>query len=156
MLFFSSYRNKIDKKGRISVPAPFRGLLVRQEAGVPVPGQVIVYASLRNACIEACGIERFQKMSAAIESMDPFSEEREALATTLFGDSVPLSFDGEGRVMIPAHLLAQAGIAEEAVFVGKGETFEIWEPEAYAAHSTAARETVRRKFPQLGAGKGAK
>ncbi len=144
MLFFSSYHNKIDKKGRISVPASFRNVLMKQESG-----GMIVYASLRNPCLEACGMERFQKMSAQIEALDPFSEERDAFATTLFGESVPVQCDGEGRVMLPAHLLSGAGIREEAVFVGKGEVFEIWEPAAYGAHAQAAREVMRKKFPAL-------
>lgn len=149
MLFFSSYRNKIDKKGRISVPASFRNVLARQEQEF---NGMIAYASLRNPCIEACGMARFQKMSAQIESMDPFSGEQDAFATTLFGESVPLNFDGEGRVMLPEHLLLSAGIGEEAVFVGKGEIFEIWAPDAYAEYAKAARDTVRRQFHQLGKG----
>lgn len=144
MLFFSSYHNRIDKKGRISVPASFRNVLAKQDFN-----GMIAYASLRNPCIEACGTDRFLKMSAHIESMDPFSEERDAFATTLFGESVQMGFDGEGRVMIPAHLLQAAGIAEEAVFVGKGEVFEIWEPGAYADYAKAARSVVRQKFHQI-------
>lgn len=110
---------------------------------------MIVYESLRNPCIEACGIQRFEKMNSQIEQMDPFSEEREAFADTLFGQSIQLNFDGEGRVMMPADLLTQAEITESALFVGKGETFEIWNPEAYAKHSAQARAVVKQKFHAL-------
>jgi MraZ protein len=146
MLFFSSYRNKIDKKGRVSVPASFRNLLLKQEFN-----GMIAYASLRNPCIEACGIERFHKMNAHWQSLDPLSHERDAFETTMFGQSEPLNFDGEGRVMLPAHLAEFAGIGEEAVFVGKGETFEIWEPKAYETHAKAARDAVRKRLSPGGA-----
>lgn len=148
MLFFSSYQNRIDKKGRISVPASFRATLSR-----PDGNGVIVYQSLRNPCIEACGLARFEKMNAQIESMDPFSPEREAFADTLFGQSVPLSFDSEGRVTLPPHMLEAAGITEDALFVGKGEVFEIWNPKSYQQHSANARATVKQKFHQLIPGK---
>lgn len=144
MLFFSSYQNKVDKKGRISVPASFRAVLSRQEAG-----SMIVYESLRNNCIEACGLARFEKMNEQIESMDPFSEEREAFADTLFGQSIQLNIDGDGRVMLPPHLVSASGIKEAALFVGKGETFEIWNPDVYAEHSAQARAIVKKKFHQL-------
>ncbi len=138
MLFFASYCNKIDKKGRVSVPAAFRTLLLSQEFT-----GMIAYASLKSQCIEACGLQRHQAMNARLQAMDPFSPERDALETMLFGESVQIAFDGEGRVMLPSHLLAHAGIQEEAMFVGKGDVFEIWEPGAYARHAEAARNAVK-------------
>ena len=110
---------------------------------------MIVYESLRNPCVEACGIQRFEKMNSQIEEMDPFSEEREAFADTLFGQSIQLHIDGDGRVMIPAPLLEAAGIKDAALFVGKGETFEIWNPDDYAKHSAKARAVVKEKFHKL-------
>ena len=94
-------------------------------------------------------MQRFEKMNSQIEAMDPFSEEREAFADTLFGQSVQLNIDGDGRVMLPEHLLKAAGITESALFVGKGETFEIWNPDSYANHSADARAVVKQKFHKL-------
>jgi MraZ protein len=144
MLFFSRYHNKIDKKGRISVPASFRGVLAKQDFN-----GLIAYASLKNPCIEACGLQRFQKMNDMIERMDPFSEERDALANTLFGESMQLAFDSEGRVSLPEHLMKLANIGEDALFIGKGETFEIWEPKAYAAYAKQSRSVVKQQFRHL-------
>lgn len=144
MLFLSTYQNRIDKKGRVSVPAPFRAALAGQDfAGI------VAYGSLLHACIEACGMNRFVKLNERIEMLDPFSEERDAFATTIFGESVQLSFDGEGRIMLPESLIQTAGINEQAVFVGKGETFEIWEPAAFSAHAQRARELAKDKRYQL-------
>lgn len=140
MLFLSTFEKQIDKKGRVSVPAPFRTVLAGQHFN-----GIIVYPSFVNGCIEACGMSRIEKMYARIESLDPFSEERDAFATAILGGSVQLPFDGEGRVVLPESLLQQAGIAGQGVFVGKGETFEIWEPGAFRAHETAARELAKAK-----------
>ncbi len=134
-LFLSSFQNKIDKKGRVSVPAPFRAVLATQ----PFQG-IIAYASFVNPCIEACGMERLTKISQRIEELDPFSEERDAFATTILGGSVQLTFDGEGRILLPELLLSVASLTENAMFVGKGETFEIWEPKSFAEYASQARQ----------------
>ncbi|HEU5048374.1 MAG TPA: cell division/cell wall cluster transcriptional repressor MraZ [Rickettsiales bacterium] len=145
MLFLSTFQNKIDKKGRISVPATFRAALAKDTEF----SGIIAYASFINRCVEACSIARIRKLSERIETLDPFSEERDAFATTILGGSVQLPFDGEGRVMLPEHLIEVAGIAETAIFVGKGETFEIWEPAAFAEYSARARDIAREKRLRL-------
>jgi MraZ protein len=141
MLFLSTFQNKIDKKGRISVPAQFRAALAKDEEF----SGIIAYASFINRCIESCSIERIRKLSVRMEALDPFSEERDAFATTILGGSMQLPFDGEGRVMLPAQLIEMAGITEAAMFVGKGETFEIWEPQAFTEYAARARDIAREK-----------
>lgn len=144
MLFLSTYHNRIDKKGRLSIPAPFRAALAAQEfAGL------VVYPSPLHGCIEACGMARIMKLNQRIERFDPYSEERDAFATTIFGESVQLNFDTEGRVMLPSGLLASAHISEETTIVGKGEIFEIWQPKAFEAHAKRAREMVRERRHNL-------
>ena len=143
-LFLSTYCNKLDKKGRISVPAGFRTVLGKQEFS-----GIVAYSSFINQCIEACGMDRIEKLSSRIETLDPFSEDRDAFATAILGGSVQLGFDGEGRVMLPESLITLAGLKDQALFVGKGETFEIWEPEAFAAYSAQAREIARARRGHL-------
>lgn len=144
MLFLSTYRNRLDKKGRLSVPAQFRAALAAQEFS-----GIVAYASPMHGCIEACGMRRILKLNQRIERLDPYSEEHDALAMTLFGESVQLMFDTEGRVMLPATLIDFAKLKEEAAIVGKGETFEIWEPKAFEAHARRARELARTKRSHL-------
>lgn len=149
MLFLSTFHNRIDKKGRISVPAPFRAALAKQEFQ-----GIVAYRSLVNPCVEACGMERIEKLYRQLETLDPFSEERDALATTLFGQSSQLAFDSEGRISLPPAMLDEASITDEAVFVGKGETFELWEPKAFAAYAEQSRKTAYDKRLALRASRG--
>ena len=140
MLFLSTYHNRIDKKGRLSIPAQFRTALVSQE----FPG-IVAYVSPLHSCIEACGMNRISKLNQRIEKFDPYSEERDAFATTIFGESVQLAFDPEGRVTLPESFIAAASLSEQATIVGKGEIFEIWEPRAFEIQAKRARELVREK-----------
>jgi MraZ protein len=137
--------NKIDKKGRISVPAPFRAVIAGQSKSHQDFLGIIAYGSFVNNCIEACSMERMENLSAGIDNLDPFSENRDAFATTILGGSVQLAFDGEGRITLPENMLKSAGITLEAIFVGKGKTFEIWHPETFAGYSAKAREIAKKE-----------
>ena len=146
-LFLSTFTKKIDKKGRVSVPSTFRAVLEGEAFG-----GIIVYPSFINPCVEACAMSRLEALSERIETLDPFSEEHDAFASTILGGSQQLAFDGEGRVTLPPELLSPIGIEEEAVFVGKGKTFEIWQPAAYAIHAEASRKLALSKRDLLRAG----
>ena len=126
------------------MPAQFRAVLAMQVKASDFQG-IIAYQSPLNACIEACGMNRIIKINDQIEQLDPYSDERDAFLTTLFGESVQLSFDGEGRVMLPEQLLEAANLKEQATFVGKGEVFEIWEPAAFADYAKRTRSLVQEK-----------
>ena len=112
-LFLSTFTNKVDSKGRVSVPAQFRVSLVNENYST-----MVVYESFINQCIEGCDIERIKKISESIDNLEPFSEERDAFATAVLGGSVQLSIDGDGRVILPENLLKTAKIKDNAVFVG--------------------------------------
>ncbi len=138
-LFSSSYVNKVDKKGRVSVPAPFRAALPRHKFD-----GIVTFPSFKSNAIESGGIDRLEKMQARLEALNEFSDERESLAM-LFADVDQLAFDSEGRVMLSERIREFAGIGETAVFVGQGTTFQIWEPAAFAEARARAREFAKTK-----------
>ena len=138
-LFLSTFVNKVDRKGRVSVPASFRAALTGQSfAGI------IAFRSFKTAAIEASGIDRIEEMSARLDALDQFSEDNESLAS-IFADAQQLAFDSEGRVVLPEDFAKHAGITESAAFVGLGRTFQIWEPEAHKRHQSEMRERAKRQ-----------
>jgi len=139
-LFLSTFTNKVDAKGRVSVPAQFRSSLVNDNFS-----SMVVYESFINDCIEGCDLERIKKISESIDDLDPYSEERDAFATAVLGGSVQLSIDGDGRVILPENLLKKAKIKDQAVFVGKGSTFEIWHPEKFEEYMKQAKSQAKSK-----------
>ncbi len=94
-------------------------------------------------------MSRMEQLSASIDRLDPFSDERDAFATAILGGSVQLAFDGEGRIMLPALLIEAAGLSEQATFVGKGRTFEIWQPDAFNAYAANARDMAKTQRAAL-------
>lgn len=144
-LLVGKHINKIDKKGRVSVPKPFRAPLAEQDFN-----GIYVFPSFKNAAIEAGGEDFMTRINDSLEAnLDLFSEESEDMADILMGMSHALSLDPEGRVTLPAELLEHAGISGEVLFVGKGSRFQIWEPNAFAAHSKEAFARVTAKGSTL-------
>lgn len=122
-LFLATFVNKIDKKGRISVPATFRASL----AGESFQG-IVAFRSYKHQAIDCCGISRMEKLSSHVDDMDVFSDRQDDMSAMIFADSRQLALDGDGRIVIPSEFLKHAGISEEAAFVGRGPTFQIWNP----------------------------
>ncbi len=143
-LFLSTFVNRVDKKGRVSVPAPFRAALAGQSFG-----GIIAFRSYKFPAIEACAGERMERLSASVDDLALFSEEQDDLAATIFADARQLAFDSEGRVLLPQDLAAHANITDRAAFVGRGPTFQIWEPGAFQAYQEQARERVHRQGATL-------
>ncbi len=147
-MFLSRFDNKVDRKGRVSVPAPWRAVL----AGQAFQG-IVVYPSLKYEAVEGCGMARISHISESIDNYNPFSDEYDAFTDAILTKSHQLPFDGDGRVILPAAILAHSGITDVAAFAGRGETFQIWRPDAYDAFTarmaTKAREEAAR-LPLLG------
>jgi MraZ protein len=143
-LFLSTFVNKVDRKGRVSVPATFRATLAPQ----PFQG-IIAYRSFTNACIEGCGMDFMERLSDSAQTLDAFSPEQEDLSALIFADARQLSWDPEGRILLPEDVMTHAGISEAAAFVGKGQTFQIWSPEAYRALEAEIRARALTSRPTL-------
>jgi MraZ protein len=134
-VFLSTFINKIDKKGRVSVPAPFRSILTQQGGD-----GAVFFPSFKLSCIEGCGLARIEKIRDSLDtSFDIFSDAQNDLATTLFSNAHFVNFDTEGRMILPAVLLEVGQLTDDVCFVGAGSTFQLWQPALFQQHQTAAR-----------------
>ena len=134
-MFLSTYENKLDKKGRVSVPASFRSYL----SNLGYNG-VVCYPSFNNQCIESWPQDRIEKISNAIDSLNPFEEKKDYFATSILSESINLQFDSEGRMLLSSKLLKHAKIKNRILFVGQGKTFQIWEPKLFEKFKIQARK----------------
>lgn len=132
-LFAGTYENRVDGKGRVSIPAPFRAEI---EAGAGAG--FYLFPSLTDRAVTGCTVEWMEEMRAGLKSLPTFSKKRQALTKAIFGRSRPTRIDDNGRFVLPKDLADFAGIEDKATFVGMADTFEIWEPgQAGAAQDMA-------------------
>lgn len=143
-LLVGRFVNKIDKKGRVSVPKPFRDAFKDQAfAGL------YAYPLFKFPAIEACGEDFMARVSASLDDLDMFSDEQDELASVIMENAHPLGFDPEGRVVLPPELLEHAGIIDQALFVGRGTRLQIWSPDTYTSHAKQTFERARTRGATL-------
>lgn len=150
--FVSTFVNKIDAKGRVSIPAPFRTVLERDGYRGAGSAGVYCYPSLDAPALDAGGERLAQKIDGLLAGLPDYSDERDELSVALYGDVQVLSVDGDGRIILPEQLRAHAGLDTKVTFVGLGEKFQMWEPQRFDDRREAAREKVRGHRKLLGGG----
>lgn len=144
--FISTTTNKVDRKGRVSVPALFR-------ANIPQSGYqgIFAYKSFKHRCIEGSDTAFIESLSLRINTdFGFFSDENEALANAVLAKLSQLSFDPEGRILIPKDFLSYAEITDSATFVGLGNKFQIWNPLDYERHFEQQLLVARKEAKKLG------
>ena len=136
--FLSTFTNRLDAKGRVSIPASFRAVLARD-------GFDGLYCcpTLDRKAVDAGGNRLRDQIRSSLQLFEAFSEDHEYLSTTLIGESEVLKIDQDGRVILTEALKQHAGIADQVTFVGQGYKFQIWEPGRFAAYRDEAKARVR-------------
>ena len=117
------------------MPASFRSYL----SNLGYNG-VICFPSFNNQSIEAWPQNRIERISTSIDALNPFEEKKDFFATSILSESINLQFDSEGRISLPLKLLKHAKIRNSMLFVGQGQTFQIWEPTAFEKFKAQARK----------------
>jgi MraZ protein len=135
-LFLSTFENRIDKKGRLSVPAPFRSVLERRRE------PLYLFKSLTEPCLEGCGPERIGQIVDAIDTMNSLSAEVATLQTML-SSAQEMKLDSEGRIMLNADFIAFAKLDDAALYAGIGRSFQIWLPGRYRSRESDARARAK-------------
>jgi len=143
-LFMDTIFNKVDAKGRVSLPSDYRAIVKELST------EIVCYRSLSAPCIEGCLEETLDKLATDIENAtDFFSETQDNLTNLIFGDAKRFTFDSTGRIVLTEKLLQHAQISDTAVFVGKGRKFQIWNPENWAKEEARIRAEVMAHRPVL-------
>lgn len=139
--FLGTHQNRLDAKGRVSVPAPFRNALRSRDETNGT--HLVLRPSHQHRCIEAWPAAEFEALAAPLNRLDLFSQAHDDLAASLYSDAFPVEADKEGRIVLPDHLVEFAGLSETVVFMGLGRIFQIWEPEAAGHRRAEARERAK-------------
>lgn len=132
--FLSNSVNRIDAKGRVSVPAHFRSVVQKR-------GYTELYAlrCLDVPAMDVGGLDLLDRYEARIAQEDPFLQTADDMSFFCHGDGTFLKVDQDGRITVPDFIREHTGIGAEVAFVGRGQFFQIWEPGRLAAYGAEAR-----------------
>ncbi len=149
--FRGEFHQKVDGKGRVSIPAGFRRVL---ESGDPAwsdgksPEFVIVYGDHRRHYLECYTMDAAAEVDAKIADLPRGSMERRMLERLFNGQSLLSSIDETGRIVLPAKLRSKIGLDDTAYFIATGDTFQIWEPETFEKVEDAKTAAWLDEFPE--------
>ncbi|THV24827.1 division/cell wall cluster transcriptional repressor MraZ [Peteryoungia ipomoeae] len=138
--FLSNATNRIDAKGRVSVPAVFRSVLSQQGIQELYCLQDFIYPAINIGGPDL--LDRFERRMAA---EDPFALEANEMSLLLHGGGVYMRLDAEGRLPVTEFIRDFTGISSEVCFVGRSDHFQLWQPQAFHEAQAKAREMVRMR-----------
>jgi MraZ protein len=135
--FLSNAINRIDAKGRVSVPAHFRAVVQKR-------GYSDLYAlrGLETPSLDVGGPDLLDRYEERIAKEDPFLQTADDMSFFCHGDGAFLKLDQDGRITVTDFIREHTGIRDEVAFVGRGQFFQIWEPERLSAHGAAVRSRL--------------
>lgn len=136
--FLSNATNRIDAKGRVSVPAPFRAVLAQRDVQDLYCIQDFVFPA-----ISVGGPDLLERYERQIAQEDPFSPVANEMSLLVHGGGVFMKLDAEGRLMVTDFIRDFTGISSEVAFVGRSDHFQLWRPQAFSEAQAAAREERR-------------
>lgn len=137
-MFVSTYETNIDSKGRVSVPAPFRSALGGGN-------RIFLWPALDGSgCLEGGGEALMAMYRQTILRLPPQSVHRKALVNGVIARAADLKMDEPGRIRLPADWVSASGVKDTVKFAGNIESFQIWEPAAYAAYDARMAEEAAK------------
>ena len=131
-MFRGATKIALDDKGRMVVPARYRERLVERSAG-----QLIVTVNLDGECLLIYPMSDWEPVERKVIELPAFHPLSSRLRRLMVGHATDLTLDGHGRVLLPTELREFAQIDRNAMLVGQGNRFELWQE---------ARWTERRDF----------
>jgi len=123
-LFLSTFETKIDKKGRISIPARYRLLLEKSDE------ELILFSTPESNYVQGCGNNYIKRLWETNLELDQISNEALYIQDIL-SDSIHAKIDAEGRIILSEKLIEIAKLTITVLFAGRGETFQIWDPKNF-------------------------
>ncbi len=129
--------HKMDPKGRVSIPADFRKIIISANSTlnseVDTSTVVVVFGDSRQEHLECYPLPLAVEIHEKIKTKyGRGSAEREFLENFYETKSIFVQLDPNGRMLVPQSIRQKANLGANVCFAGKGETFQIWDPDKYA------------------------
>jgi MraZ protein len=116
------HEHTIDDKNRLTLPARLRQSFAD---GVVVTRGI-------EPCLAVYTREGWEDfVSSRLAGLDRFSREARDMKRYLFSATVESELDKQGRVTLPAALMAKAGLGRDVIVAGAGDCLEVWDRDAW-------------------------
>jgi len=125
-MLLGEHEHALDDKNRLTLPAKLRGEI----------GERVVVTRGLDGCLYVYATAEWEQLAKRVGTLDPLSHEARAMQRFFFASGSEAEVDKQGRVVIPANLLATVG--REVTVIGVYDHLEIWDRAAWRTQ----RQTV--------------
>ncbi|MHB1018224.1 MAG: division/cell wall cluster transcriptional repressor MraZ [Coriobacteriia bacterium] len=142
-MFLGEYQHTLDAKGRLSLPAKFRGAMA---------GTIVVAKGLDH-CLYVYAPAEHEQFLKQLTDRGDFDPRFRGVRRFFAAGASPVEFDSAGRISIPAVLREYANLDRDIAVIGNGDRVEIWDAAAWATYNSETEgriEDVTRELAELG------
>ncbi len=125
-MFRGVNRVNLDTKGRLAVPTRYRGQLTESCAS-----QLVVTIDPNDRCLLIYPAPVWLEIERKLMKLPSFNKEARRLQRLLVGHATDVEMDGQGRLLMPPPLREFAKMNKQAVLIGQGNRFELWDEELW-------------------------
>ena len=137
--FRGNFTHIIDSKGRVNLPAEFRRVLqANKETRVVLTN----YISEGARCLEGFGLKAWEEFEDKLRKKSRFSAKLQKLENFYLSRAAECQVDGSGRILLPSHLRAYAGLEKEVTFTSSIYGFRIWDKRVWDSIFEAAEAAL--------------
>ncbi len=126
MLFRGLHSISLDAKGRMAMPARFRGIIEEH-----CQGQLVVTIDQDGESLVVYPLNEFEQIERKVAALSSFHPESRRLKNIFIGHATEVNLDGSGRILIPQNLRQFVGLDKKVALVGQGNKLAIWNDEVW-------------------------
>ena len=137
-MFLGMHTPKLDEKGRLILPAKYRTDLA----------DGLVITRFQERCLAIWPMATFVQLAQSVGGSSSSQQARDYQRMLAAGasDETP---DKQGRITVPTHLRAYAGLDKECVVVGAVNRLEVWDAAAWEQYQQD-KEPAFASFDEAG------
>ncbi|MEW5795133.1 MAG: division/cell wall cluster transcriptional repressor MraZ [Candidatus Zixiibacteriota bacterium] len=125
--FFGRYSTTIDEKGRCILPAKLRSVV--DDSGKPLLAGDIFLTKGLEGCLAVYPAAEWDAIQVRMSSLEFTDPAYRSFSRRFYSFAAPVNADKNGRILIPAHLVAEADLQKELAVLGVNRWIEIWNPQ---------------------------
>jgi len=138
--FAGEFAHSLDEKGRLAIPAKFRG---RFKEGAVVTRWI-------GECLAIFPTSEWDEINAEVAKRPRTDRLVQEFVHFVLGGAHETEPDGQGRIVIPSHLRQYASLQGEAVVIGASQHLEVWEPGHWNARLAQIQPSIADDLAGLG------
>jgi MraZ protein len=138
-MFLGEYQHTLDAKGRVSLPAKFRG----------ITGEKVVVTKGFEGCLYVFPADGYTDFLGKLLDGNDFNRKTRDVRRFFLAGAAEVNVDSAGRIPLTGPLRDYAGLGKDVTVTGNGDRIEVWDSATWAAYQREVGGTVEDAAEEL-------